>query len=216
MEHPNIQLFIKYVKKIAKKHKIKIRFPNQSSIKFSDGIYVSGYFDEGKKILAVGKKNPQYLPTLIHEFSHCEQYIEDDPAWCSEVYLPHNEQYWEDANEALDLWIEYKIELSELDLKICIKSIRDCELDCEKRTVQNIIKFDLPIDIGEYIQRANSYLYLYTAVQKSRIWPAKDHSPYFFKQITDQMPGHFCNDYENLSPKIAKLYMDYCFCPKGE
>ena len=50
------------------------------------------------------------------------------------------------------------------------KTVQEMELDCERKSVEMIKKFDLPIDIEEYTSIANIYIFYYTYAKKNRCW----------------------------------------------
>ena len=89
------------------------------------------------------------------------------------------------------------------------KIVRDMELDCEIRSVENIKKWKLPLKINNYIQLANSYIYFYTYSLKVRKW-CNLKSPYRVKSIVNIMPDYFVEDYDDLDPKYEELFERYC------
>jgi hypothetical protein len=87
------------------------------------------------------------------------------------------------------------------------------ELDCEKRSVAKIKQFKLPINIKEYIQKANAYIFFYRALSKTRKWTTKDKSPYTVEAVWKKMPSKLLNsqtDYKE-SNALVDLIVSECF-----
>lgn len=167
--------------------------PNQQ------GLACSGFFTETpypKLAVATGKNKKEWLAILAHEFSHACQWKEQDPLW---VQLFDDWGYGrEEASDALDRWLDGE-EWSNTTLCDVIARIRDIELDCEKRTIQWIKTFKLPIDIEEYTQKANSYVYFYNQVQKTRRWYDTGQAPYQLERVWKSAPIIFLDQKETPS-----------------
>lgn len=106
------------------------------------------------------------------------------------------------------LWIENKIELNENQLDEYIKLSRNVELDCERRSVSKIEAFNLPINVKEYIQKANSYIFFYTAMKKTKAWYVPGKEPYRNKEVWSLCSDIFLDDddYENVSENLMNEY----------
>jgi len=167
-------------------------------------MFVSGFFSPEEQLLAVAKKGKDSFETLMHEFCHFIQWEEQCKDWtnCS------IEEY--DAEMLIDLWMRYIIELNKKQLNKYIDLVRNVEMDCEKRVIKFAIDWDYPLDIGKYVQKANSYLYFYTVVKKCRKWSNKGCAPYTFNEIVSEMPTHFANDYNRMSDVLVSLYKKEC------
>lgn len=106
----------------------------------------------------------------------------------------------------MDEWLGGK----EFDFSLVKDSIRIMQavkLDCEKRSAEKIKKLELPIDLSQYIKKANSYLYLYTSILETRKWP--DTATYEVAEIVNQMPDYFLDsveDYYNMPESISELF----------
>lgn len=192
--------FIELIKNECKERGVVIKIGKGKYINYGKGFRVSGYFSTSPEILAFATKHKGFLETLVHESCHMDQWYEKDKVWqISAKY---------DDDNVFDNWITQK----DYPLSKVFKSIdriQLVELDCEKRSVKKIKKYDLPIDIKQYIKRANSYLFLYTFIKVKRKWP--DKGPYYIKQIVDLMPDKFLKDYSYLSPELCKLYEYKCY-----
>jgi hypothetical protein len=53
---------------------------------------------------------------------------------------------------------------------LIFNSVIEMERDCEKRTIELIKKYSLPIDLDNYKNNAIMYLYYYTYAKKFRTW----------------------------------------------
>lgn len=87
-----------------------------------------------------------------------------------------------------------------------IRTLRNLELDNEKRSVELIKRFDLPVDIKTYIKKANGYVYFYTWMMKTRRWSELENSPYSNENIINAMPEEFQEDYENIPDYVVKVF----------
>lgn len=148
-----------------------------------DGQEISGYFSAESKELVVAKNNSSWEETLIHEFCHFKQWSENCEEWSNLMITPTIE-----ANELFDLWLKKEIELSPEQLKKYIDLIIDLELDCEKRTVEMIRKYNLPVDTKRYIKKANVYLRFYKVVEHHRKWT---NEIIYIPKLWKKMPGTF-------------------------
>jgi len=105
----------------------------------------------------MGKDVKYWFPVLMHESSHMDQYIENDPTWVNNLGLEQTDK-WIDGDDGVDLNI-----ISEE-----IRTSMDVEINCEKRTIEKIKKFNLEdiLDIDEYIQKSNAYILFYLWMKK--------------------------------------------------
>lgn len=85
------------------------------------------------------------------------------------------------------------------------------ELDCEKRTIEKAKKYNLPVNIKEEIQKANSYILFYTFVKESRKWNTPGKAPYQIREVWSKMPDTFEIDYAQIPEDIRELYRKYCY-----
>lgn len=166
-----------------------------------EGLGCSGYFDSEGKVLAVATRRPDWFPTLLHEFGHMQQWLED-PAGFDENY---DEDFWD--------WLIGNKELSKRHLHRVVNSVRGTELDCERRTIALISRHpSLGIDIADYTRKANAYMYLYTVVAKHRKWVGlKRKPPYAVPEIVRLMPDELQRDYWKLPRGFEKLVVERCF-----
>jgi hypothetical protein len=196
----NEKIFLKHIRKKCKEYNVKLVLKNTKKIKLSDNIYVGGYFwDEPDKYeLACALKNPEYLNLLVHEYSHMEQWVENSSIWKDAKYVTH-----------VDEWLEGR-DIRDIDQKI--DRVKMFELDCEKRALENIKKFNLPINTKMYIKKANSYILFYNYLKESRKWSKPGKAPYAPKnnELWSLCPTRFMSDsyYETIPKKIYKKFVE--------
>lgn len=158
----------------------------------------SGFFDSNLKILSVATGHPIkfWFSTLLHEYNHLLQYIE-------------NPKKFDGGGIDLWKWISGDIKATKKEARLAINYSRDMELDCEKRTVKLIKSLpELDMDIDEYIMSGNAYLYFYSIVYKYRKWSIKP--PYKIKEIVELMPNKFLKSYWKMPKGYEELVIKYC------
>lgn len=180
------------IKKLCKEHGVKLYLPKSKSIKYGN-IFISGYFDEKTLACAMGKEDSIF--TLIHESCHLDQYLESSKLWIKSDTVPN-----------IDEWLNGKdfncIEQS-------LNTFKFLELDCEKRAINKIIKYDIKCNKKEYIQKANAYVQFYNYLKLSRKWCDKNNTPYSNKNVWKLMPKKFMPDwwYEELPRYALKAFI---------
>jgi hypothetical protein len=154
----------------------------------------SGYFDHSIPELRVAMLNDMWLQILVHEYCHLRQWIEKDPIWmkCQEE---QSYEEWEKMSRGLEIDVEHHI-----------SNIRDLELANEKRSVALIKKLKLPIDVGEYIKKANSYIMFYNYMKISKRWCVIP--PYKNERIMAEMPTKFSLNYSKLSKRLETIFRE--------
>lgn len=185
--------FIKHIDNDCKKNGFKLELINLRYLDTGDGAPCSGYFSEEDKKICVAVKTNDFVGTLAHEYSHLRQYIEDE-----QLYNFYGISY-----SKVFEWLEGKrIKSLDFHLNNCL----NLELDCEMRTVELIKKFDLEIDIKDYIQRANAYMYYWKYLKYSRKWCNPYNTPSNNENIVRLMPKRFLKDYE-LTDKLKSIFI---------
>ncbi len=145
----NVTAFINHVKGHCKEVGIKCDIRPVKYLRLSGNIRCSGYFCEETMKLVVAGKSKDWLGILVHEYAHLTQ--------------------WQD--KSTNIWKTGSIGVTHLDdwlggkkirsIKKAIEWSRDLELDNEKRSVKLIKKWKLPIDLNDYIKKANAYVQFY-------------------------------------------------------
>lgn len=168
---------------------------------------ISGSFDSGKKLFscAVGGNSKRWFTVFLHESCHMDQYLEDSEIWNSRTLTGR------DPGFNVFEWLDGKLELSKSELKESIKLIRELELDCEKRAVDKIVKYNLPIEVDDYIREANCYVLFYNFIRKHRLWYNPSHSIYRNKELLEKISPKFSYDYSILPMWYEELVIKNCF-----
>ena len=175
---------------------------NNIAFKLTTGCYVesqigkcSGYFSGGGDRQALVVSNPRNsitrLGILIHESCHMDQYLEKAKVWRNVggehyVYIAN----WANNPRSRKGGLE------------CFKAVVKLELDCEKRVCRKIREYKLPLDIPEYIQNANYYLFTYIIAKAERRWAGMGEND---KDGYKKMPKRFLGLEHYLNPEHPLL-----------
>ncbi len=201
---PEIEKFMTFVRNDCKANNINLVLSKDDHVSIGSS-KCNGYFDEDDKILAVatGQDFSYWFKIFIHEYGHMTQWKDKCSVWVQgEKELAHPETI-------VDLWFDRKIELTEAQLDYWIPLARNIELDCEKRVIGLIEKFNLPINKKDYIKNANAYVYFWTYLRKTRKWYTIGKEPYKNELILAAMPDHFDNDYNQIPNFYERLYNQF-------
>ena len=193
-KNKKIQKFVEHVKSVAKKHGISVILTSGKYIRLSHNIKCSGYFDGDKLVVACGKPEKEWLAILVHESCHMDQWIRKVNVWKKSAEL-----------DVTDEWLGG----DNFRKKTINESIRRSimlELDCEKRSLKKIKKFGLPINIRQYIQRANAYILFYLYLKKTRKWAPASYKD---RRIYSRMPRRLLRSYRVLPRRVECLFDRY-------
>lgn len=185
----------------AKSLGVKVIYSDKPFKKIEGGFKATGYFDEKVLFLALG--NPNYITTAIHEYCHVDQWAAGSALWSKT------------SDDDVVLWSDYvagKFKLGSAEIKRATRHIRNLELDCEKRAIRQIEKFDLPVDIPTYVQRANAYMFYHSTMAVFRGY-AIHKSPYQEKRVWRTMPKYFLTteEYDNPSQDFLLRCRLHCY-----
>jgi len=179
-DEPSVERFISNLVNLCKKHNIKLKLEDKEKVDSGDHLLCNGYFDDSAKELVVGTKNPLnlWLRVLVHESCHLDQYI----------HFPKSYNKCINNVQKLNDYLQNPVgELK--DKEEILHSVLKLELDCEKRSVEKIDAYRLPIDKETYIKEANEYLFSYKKALRTKKWD--DGTKPFDREIRDLMPSHF-------------------------
>lgn len=169
-----------------------------------DGKY-GGWFndDKNEKEFVVAMKRDCAFEIFVHEYSHYLQW-------------KHNRKFFNAKARSCDVlfnWLDGK-RYSKKAITQAVNDAIELELDCERIACKNIIKYNLDIDINNYIQGANCYLFFYHTVQKLRSWTKNGRSPYspaLRKIASDKLHSlDFYLDANNYDKNIKKRHEKIC------
>jgi hypothetical protein len=136
----------------------------------------SGWFDGNRKELVCAYKSPNGFETLIHEYNHFLQWKNRPDFW----------KKCDGFNNLFLAWKEgYYCDITKNKLTRAFNKAIELERDCELNSVKCIKKYELDVDLKNYIKEANSYLFSYHFVKNHRDWPK---SSIYTKQIISEMP----------------------------
>ena len=202
IENINTKNFIETEIAHCKQHKIRIKLSKDLNL-----VECNGHFADGNPPWLTVNTNDNildWLPIFVHESCHKDQYLEKTDIWNRKI----GDEY--DALEIFDMWIDRHIELLPHQLRPVLENIVQVELDCERRSVIKIQKYNLPIDIPEYIQKANSYIWYHHAAAHARAYTQRS-GPYENPDIWTKMPVDFNRNYSSIKSKMLKLFMKHCY-----
>jgi hypothetical protein len=186
--------FIQFVKDECSAYGIRCLLKNTRYLR-EGKIYCAGWFSSEVPALAVAMKNPTALEILVHEYAHMTQ-------WMDGIIL------WHAAGDSLGKLGDWLDGRRVRDINDHIDMIRELELDNEKRSVRIIKAWNLPIDTGKYIQRANTYIHFYNWLKETRRWSRPTNSPYKNPRVISAMSSKFNMNYTKLSPRIRKIFAE--------
>lgn len=197
-------------------HGISFHLHNSKNVVYDgDGTECSGFFNgaEDDKTLEVafGKPTKDWLPVLLHESCHMDQYIENAKAW-QDITMP-------DGTESTDVLFQWaagtdadkRIIESMVDLDDLISRALHVELDCEKRTLDKIISYDLTdfINPVEYVKKANSYIYFYLYIKEYGTFYDPNNKPYENSFVWSVAPEHFGGDYTKIPDLLLSAFREH-------
>lgn len=209
-ENSKFEILIKDIKEKAIEYGVTLILPETNTVKYITGeSEVSGYFvDNGNPTLAcaIGGDIKRWGPILAHESSHMDQWIEKCKEWTENYYKGKEAVDW------LDEWCSEKVNLSDSEVDDLINRAINVELDCEKRTIEKEINYDLPVNIEEEIQKSISYILFYRFLKESKKWNSPGKAPYLIKEVWSLMPKSFESaNFEIVPDNIKDAYYKYCY-----
>jgi len=131
---------------------------------------------------------------FIHEFCHFRQWKDKIPLWDDA----------RTANVIFDDWIQGKTEFcTEEEVRI----VQRLELDCDKRVLDMITEYDLPIDKDQYIKDSNGYILSYNVMFKTREFYITD--AYSAPEVVIHVPTHHITEQElgDCSPEFQLAFL---------
>ena len=192
------ELFVKHAKRLCRRHGVSLRFLNKKYASTDGRDKVQGFFCEGdeddKPQIVIAKKNNRtdWLGTLCHELGHMFQWLEGDLTYAALDYSGT------DANAIFD---ETDRPLEER--KHAMLLVLANELDAERRAVDMILKWGLPINTVRYIKQSNAILYFHHIAIETKRWA--ERKTLNSKRILDKMPSTFDNDYSTIPDEMKHV-----------
>jgi hypothetical protein len=190
----NIQKLLAKTVDTCLKNNIGFYLINDTHVQIDNNIKCSGYFDEDDLKVAIKKPEEDWLPILVHESCHLDQFLEKSVLWAG----------GECGINTIDSWLQGK-EFNKIKLQKSFEDTIKLELDCEKRSLQKIKKFKLRINTLNYIQRVNAYLFSYWATYRDRKWyPFPYNNPRIYKRMPEKILS--LNFYLDKNSDFLKYY----------
>lgn len=199
----------------CKERGVILELSSSSSMPYGDNgaVRVSGYFmsetggKEPRLGVAVGVPLHEWMTTLLHEWSHMDQWHERSPVW-DMAFTPRGDVY-----DLLDNWVSGACEVDDSELWDVVQRIVSIESDCERRTLAKMRHYNgelLPY-VHDYVRKANSYVWSYYMVAKMRKW--YDYKPYRQFEVWGQMPDSIMepSQYLSMPERLQGLYMAHCY-----
>jgi hypothetical protein len=199
-----IELIIEDIKKYCQSNGISVNMDSSAPrVRYSDpekGIEIdcSGFFSDKNGLslhVATGKPFMEWFPIFLHEFCHGVQCINQEKVWTDNQIDKKME-----AGDLIDLYLKGLNNVSKEDALESKQKVMAVELDCEKKVVELIKKYQIQdiIDVKEYIQKSNAYVLFYHLVVEEKKWYKKT-APYENREIYGAMPDFFLEDYNTIS-----------------
>jgi hypothetical protein len=145
-----------------------------------------GYFDiHSSKIVVAKNSEENYIGTLVHEYCHFLQYLDNKKDFLRKIVSITTIIKWINGSE-------------QKNIKKHIDIIKDLELDNEIRTVDVLKKYKTSVDINHYIKSANSAILSFNLLKKNRKWNYR-----MIEEWRDKMPSKLNIKYK----KYKKLFI---------
>ena len=200
----NIDRFIRDLQRRCKKYKITFLMSGLDYVEWGDS-KSNGFFDpeSNRMAISIGKPVDKWLNTLVHESCHFDQWVQNCKEWRDMMaYKP------DACTQLFDYWVDGNKKITKEHAMKIVGVMRDLELDCERRTIEKIKKYKLPIDTKEYAKGAGAYIMFYNYIGKYKKWYKIGKEPYNNKKIRKLMPTNLRGKYHILIPKLEKLFKE--------
>lgn len=126
----------------------------------TDHFECAGFFyaNKDERVLKVATGRPGWQEIFVHEFGHFLQWRGGSELWRRS------------AKSRFSEWIAGDIELTPAKALEHCRLDRDLELDCERRSMRLIRRYELPLDQAGYARRANCYIFSHQLMYEHRHW----------------------------------------------
>lgn len=200
-----IDKFLKDLDYLCQENAIQIVFTNRNYVK-CDGIKCTGYFDEDKRELVCALKmaNPAWLATLVHESCHLDQWREKD-----DIYVQFDNSL-AGQDGIVDVWLLKQKEFDSTIIHDAITVTKKMEWDNEKRSIEKIKKYKLPIDLDKYTKQAIIYIMFHDFMEKYRVWYKPGQPPSRRKDVYGLVPDNYdLSILPQITPEIEEKMKKY-------
>jgi hypothetical protein len=205
----DIRKWVEFEIALSNSHDIPVKLLSKKHV-MMDNTRCNGYFCSEKPELVVAcyKDVNEWLPILVHESCHRDQYTENAAIWQKKILV---DGVQEDPLTLLWSWLAHEIELKPRQITAVARAVMYLELDCEMRSAKKIDEFYLPINTKEYIQKSNAYAYMYLTLQHTRLWYPKGKAPFYLADVWTKMPTDFDRNYDKIPTRIKNLILQKCY-----
>lgn len=137
-----------------------------------------------------------YIPTFLHEYCHFLQWKNKSTYFIQGI--KSTEKYYK--------WLNGEHEQVDIE---DLRNIQRMELDCDRRAIKSIKKYNLDIDLQQYILESNSYIISHNYVHEKRKYFSS--FPYAKDCIKCLVPNkHLKMTQLGMSiPEHRKLFLEY-------
>jgi hypothetical protein len=142
-------------------------------------------------------KSDRFLEIFVHEASHLDQLLDKKSIW----YHPH----LKDGDDEFDIWNSLLRKRHPIKCKRAWKKTCELEIDCDKRAIKKIKKYNLSITLDKYIQEANCYHASYYYFYKYACFYSPNHIPYEEEWLNDMFPSDKILDIHDVWVENKKL-----------
>lgn len=164
-----------------------------------NGILCPGFFDDRQILIKVAGNGEGFLSTMVHEYCHFLQYIND-----VSIYRKSDK-----ASVIVENWLLGK-NYDPHTLKRAFFLVRAMERDCEKRATKLIKEFNLPLDVKFYAKQANCYIYTHFLMEETRKYWMYKKSPYKSRIVMKLMPSTMkVKSHVSIPPKIYSALIPF-------
>lgn len=170
----SVKAYLTRVRRIARMYGVRVYLGRGKRVWFSPAAMSNGYFDGHTLAVATGKPIEAWVPILMHEDSHMDQWIERERFFSEE---------YDYSAARVDEWL---LGMDHPDIISDINRALECECDCEHRAFKKIAVHNLPIDPEAYARKANAYLIFHAWMAKNRRW--YNRAPYEIAEVLAVMP----------------------------
>lgn len=158
-----------------------------------------GYFDSANKVLAVaiGVKNiGKILALAEHEATHCfSQFLNPRSIWHKKGIMTKHARF----SYYLSGQKIYKP-------KDCMLATANLELDCERKTLRALKKWQKYVNLESTTKRANSYILSHWHMLETKKWPT--NTPYD-RKILKHCPSSLIKNVQDVPENLMKAFGKY-------
>lgn len=195
-----VKEFINHVKEHLAQYDMELLWGRGFTV-HCGGYTSSAYFSEYQGVIKVAKGNHFWLESLVHEYAHFLQWLNNCPVF-------------KKADKAImnvDKWFSRK-KIDQNELKKSFEILRTMERDCEMMACKIAKRFKLPINTNGYIKRANLYIYTHWMMEKHQKFWAFRRDPMNSRYILSLMPSNFrARSHKRIPTKIEKALEGYIY-----